>query len=70
MDIPSHHSVAAVALATSLSRITGLLRDLFLFALLGFGIWNDAFLFAFTLCYIHQQIKTQINGPKRPPMNN
>jgi putative peptidoglycan lipid II flippase len=42
-------SVAAVALATVLSRIAGLFRDSVLFALLGLSVWSGAFLFAFTI---------------------
>jgi putative peptidoglycan lipid II flippase len=45
----SERSVVAVALATVASRLTGLLRDMLLFALLGLGPWSGAFLFAFTV---------------------
>lgn len=43
------NQIASVALATFSSRMAGLLRDGVLFALLGLGAWNNAFLFAFTI---------------------
>ena len=42
-------NISIVAIATVLSRILGLLRDILLFAFLGAGSINSAFIFAFTL---------------------
>ncbi|MDR2577079.1 MAG: murein biosynthesis integral membrane protein MurJ [Puniceicoccales bacterium] len=42
-------SMVAVSLATVASRISGLLRDMVLFALLGLTDWSSAFLFALTV---------------------
>lgn len=41
--------ITSVALATLSSRVAGLFRDMVLFALLGLSVWNNAFLFAFTI---------------------
>lgn len=41
--------IAATSLATLVSRFAGLLRDMLVFALLGFSVWSAAFLFAFTI---------------------
>ncbi len=42
-------NVSLVAVATMTSRVLGLLRDILLFALLGLGAVNSAFILAFTL---------------------
>jgi len=42
-------NVAVVSLATLLSRVLGLGRDIALFAVLGASAWSSAFLFAFTV---------------------
>ncbi len=42
-------NISIVAIATVLSRVLGLLRDILLFAFLGTGTLNSAFIFAFTL---------------------
>lgn len=42
-------NISIVAIATVLSRVLGLLRDILLFAFLGTGSINSAFIFAFTL---------------------
>lgn len=41
--------IGAVAAATLLSRLLGLLRDVLQFALLGASVWQGAFIFGFTL---------------------
>ncbi len=45
----SFRNIAVVSLSTVGSRVLGLLRDVLLFAVLGAGIWNSAFILAFTL---------------------
>lgn len=45
----SFKQIGVVSLFTVASRILGLLRDIFVFAALGAGIWNSAFILAFTL---------------------
>ena len=42
-------SILSVSLITILSRITGLLRDVLLFAALGANIWSSAFIAGFTI---------------------
>ena len=41
--------IASVSLPTIGSRVLGLVRDIFLFASLGAGVWSSAFILAFTL---------------------
>ena len=42
-------NIAVVSLSTIGSRLLGLLRDILIFAALGAGLWNSAFILAFTL---------------------
>lgn len=42
-------NIAVVSLSTVGSRVLGLLRDILIFAALGAGLWNSAFILAFTL---------------------
>ena len=42
-------NIASVSLPTIASRVLGLVRDIFLFAALGAGVWSSAFILAFTL---------------------
>lgn len=42
-------NIASVSLPTIGSRVLGLVRDIFLFAALGAGVWSSAFILAFTL---------------------
>jgi len=42
-------NIIVVSLSTVGSRVLGLLRDIFIFAALGAGLWNSAFILAFTL---------------------
>ena len=42
-------NVASVSLTTILSRITGLFRDILIFAALGVSIWSSAFILGFTI---------------------
>lgn len=42
-------NIAVISLATVFSRVLGLVRDILLFAALGAGVWNSAFILAFTL---------------------
>jgi len=42
-------NIAVVSLSTVGSRLLGLLRDILIFAALGAGLWNSAFILAFTL---------------------
>ena len=42
-------NVASVSLTTILSRITGLLRDVLIFAALGASAWSSAFIVGFTI---------------------
>jgi len=42
-------NIAVVSLSTVGSRVLGLLRDVLIFAALGAGVWNSAFILAFTL---------------------
>lgn len=42
-------NIGIVSFFTAGSRVLGLLRDILMFALLGAGIWNSAFLVAFTV---------------------
>lgn len=42
-------NIAVVSLSTVGSRVLGLVRDILIFAALGAGLWNSAFILAFTL---------------------
>ena len=42
-------NVASVSLTTVLSRVTGLLRDVLIFAALGASAWSSAFIVGFTI---------------------
>lgn len=42
-------NVASVSMTTILSRITGLFRDILIFAALGVSIWSSAFILGFTI---------------------
>jgi putative peptidoglycan lipid II flippase len=42
-------NIAVVSLSTVGSRLLGLVRDILIFAALGAGLWNSAFILAFTL---------------------
>ena len=42
-------NVASVSLTTVLSRVTGLLRDVLIFAALGASAWSSAFVVGFTI---------------------
>lgn len=42
-------NIAVVSISTVGSRVLGLLRDILIFAALGAGLWNSAFILAFTL---------------------
>ncbi|NCG09218.1 MAG: murein biosynthesis integral membrane protein MurJ, partial [Verrucomicrobia bacterium] len=49
-------NIAAVSLPTIGSRVLGLVRDIFLFASLGAGVWSSAFVLAFTLPNLFRRV--------------